>query len=177
MRESSLPRLRKMIIVLSVITLWSGCNTFTSRRVSVPGNEDVSSITVRLNGREVRDRDEDTKPFILLATDANIVLGLLSRFPSECDSRYVDGPSIIEMNVLMNDGKQHTITIPVCYQEQLMFVYDGVAVQRQGEYAKRNPITGEPTVFFPDESILLYWFLKEASKRGMADVHNLGETK
>jgi hypothetical protein len=136
----------------------TGCGTASKQTLNLPAKESVDSVTVALMGGFLN--ESDTEEFKLSSIHYAKLLNCLSPNPILCNNTSGFGEPIMRLKISTRN-EDTNIEIPWSGKNKLYSTVDGVACERDGEYVMKNPITGEVTGFAPDESMLLYRFLKE----------------
>jgi hypothetical protein len=126
----------------------------------MPAVGEIESVSVTLFGHFLS--EPNSKTFLLPSSDIKVLLDALSPDPVKAHNRLIfNGTSIVRLEFNRKKGAPLIIEIPISGQNKLEFRANNYSLQRNGDYVKRNLLTGEDTVFYPDEATNLYNFLRK----------------
>jgi hypothetical protein len=149
----------RMQALISLVVMANAC-VGKPQQLSLPAEQAVDSVSVRLFG-EFLD-EANTPAFLLRSSDVKTLLRVLTSHPQSSSNAAGFGSPIIMLSITTPTGST-SIDIPWSGKNRLYFIVDGVACEREGQYVIQDPITEKATAFPPDESLLLYRFLKQCA--------------
>lgn len=137
--------------------LSSSCDS-RHEKYPLPHPNEITAVRVKLFGEFLN--EADSSEFEIPRKELPTVLKILSREPVRLNQGRDSGSAIIKLELDVQAGSPVKIEVPWSGKNKLSFSVDGIPCEREGSYGKVNFITGEPTAFAPDESLLFYQYLK-----------------